>query len=96
MTQYGAKCHRCADVLGSSHDQPVIEWLTFKGLECPSCSFCQERALSRLIGQVGLDAFDPEVRTAVRAFRKNEPHPLIEKLRTEMQVLDALPDVDGF
>ena len=89
---YGAKCHRCADVLGSSHDRPEIHWLMLQGRECPTCSFCQERALSRLIGQVGLDVFDPEVRTAVRAFRKSEPHPLIDKLRTEIQMLDATHD----
>lgn len=80
---YGAKCHLCADLLGTTHAHAPVSWLNNR--QCPDCLFCQERELSRAIQRGGLGLFDPEVRAAVHAFERGQEHPLIAQLRSELQ-----------
>lgn len=80
---YGSKCHRCADLLGSTHDVESV-WWDIGPMGCINCSFCQERALGRLLTKVGWDAFSPEVREAIQALRVGKKHPLVDELRREL------------
>lgn len=85
---YGAKCYRCACLLGPTHDKDEIAWLELRPGECADCGFCQERALARAIQEAGIDIFSPETRAAAKAFMEGKDHPLINQLREEMQAED--------
>lgn len=93
MKTYGAKCHRCACLLGPTHDvEPA--WPVTYG-ECANCEFCQENALMRALKSAGPDLFSPEVRDALSAFRRGEPHPLIDQLRAEIQAIEEAVGEEG-
>ena len=84
---YGAKCHRCAHIKHGNEPVEVIGELA--SLECPTCSFCAEHALHRLLMESGgLDLFDPDTRAAVHAFRDGKDHPLLDQLRAECLLIE--------
>lgn len=84
---YGAKCHRCAHILHGREPVEVIG--TLAPLECPTCDFCAENALHRvLMASGGLELFDPDTRAAVKAFRDGTDHPLLDQLREECRLIE--------
>lgn len=93
---YGAKCHRCAHLLGSTHDVEPVPWLTAPEWvrKCTGCSFCQEDELVRHLQEGGLGLFSPEVRRAVHAFQRGEPDPILDLLRSEIQAIDDILPAD--
>ena len=92
MNLYGHKCHICTHLDGPTHKVEAT-W-PVPDDDCPDCSFCQEASFwGMLIRWAGAErAFSHETRTALAAFRKNEPHPLIDQLRAEMQQFDGQAD----
>lgn len=81
---YGEKCLRCQHV---RHDRNPAElrWPVADD-DCQGCYFCQEDELTgAFLRSFGEEIWSPEVREAVQAFRSNRPHPLIDKLRRELQ-----------
>lgn len=74
--RYGAKCFRCQHVI---HDG-----------SCSECSFCKvDEFLNLMFATHGMELFEPEVRAAVKALHAGEDHPLLDRLRAEIQAEEA-------
>lgn len=91
MKLYGSKCHLCTHLDGPTHKVDAT-W-PVPDDDCPDCIFCQEASFwGMLIRWAGTErTFDPETRAALDAFRQGRPHPLIDQLRAEVQLIDGDP-----
>jgi hypothetical protein len=83
---YGAKCFRCAHLLGPTHATGFI-WPS-ESDDCQDCAFCQEDAFLGAFMRAAscdVDTFSPVVRQAVRAVFEGKPHPLIDQLKADIR-----------
>lgn len=74
---YGAKCHLCSHLRHTGeHAAKPVWWLRRPDdvlLWCEDCSFCQANALIKVLGDAGVDTFDPEIRKAIQSLGNTDP-----------------------
>lgn len=78
---YGAKCHICSHLTGSTHEVEPGPW-PMTGMQCADCGFCQQDIVTRVLREdesIGL--FDPAVRRAVDDLLSGRANPLIDQLK---------------